>query len=229
MNIVLAGYGKMGKMIESIVLREQHDRIVLRVTSANKGELQHLKTYQADVVIDFSKPDVILENINAYINQKIPAVIGTTGWYHQINEIHEQSQFHQASIVWGSNFSIGVNLFFRINQYAATLLKHYPEYHINITETHHKNKMDKPSGTAQILSHLIQQNLNNSLNIPVESIRDENSVGRHSARYHSTIDEIELIHNAHNREGFAVGSLKAASWIIRHQGFYNFADIFEQL
>ncbi len=228
MNIVLAGYGKMGKMIDEIIQREKQHQVVLRVTSTNKGELQNLKKYNPDVVIDFSKPDNILENMKAYIEQNIPAVIGTTGWYEHSDMLKQLSDKHQASILWGSNFSIGVNVFFRINRFVASLLKNYPEYRVSITETHHKNKLDKPSGTALVLSKLIQQELNTD-HIQIQSLRDDNSVGKHEVTYQSTIDNIQLVHNANNREGFAVGSLRAASWINQNKGFYNFADIFEQL
>jgi 4-hydroxy-tetrahydrodipicolinate reductase len=228
MNIVLAGYGKMGKMIDEIITREKQHRVVLRVDSTNKNELHQLKNYVADVVIDFSNPAVILDNIKAYIEQNIPAVIGTTGWYEHINTVKQLTEQHQASVLWGSNFSIGVNVFFRINQFAATLLSKYPEYKVHITETHHKNKLDKPSGTALVISQIIQKELKQN-SIDIQSVRDEDSVGTHEVLYQSDIDHIHLLHHANNRKGFAVGSLRAASWIIQHKGFHNFADIFEQL
>ncbi len=229
MNIVLAGYGKMGKMVERVLNKEQQHHIVLRVTSANKEALNHLKKYEADVVIDFSNPESALTNIKAYIDQNIPAVIGTTGWYHEMKLVEEWVAKQQASLLWGSNFSIGVNVFFRINQYASNLLKHYPEYSVHITETHHKNKIDKPSGTALVLSQLIQQQIHKTSDIDIQSIRDENSVGTHEVVYQSEIDNIILTHHANSREGFAVGSVRAAAWIIHQQGLFNFADIFEQL
>lgn len=229
MNIVLAGYGKMGQMIDHLVQKQGQHRVVLRVTSANKEDLNRLSEYQADVVIDFSHPESALTNIKTYIDQNIPAVIGTTGWYHEMKTVQDWVKQHQASLLWGSNFSIGVNVFFRINQFAANLLRHYPEYQVSINEIHHKNKRDKPSGTALVLSQLIKKELNPSALIPIESVRDENSVGTHEIIYQSEIDNLILTHHANNREGFALGSMRAAAWIIHHKGFYNFADIFEQL
>ena len=228
MNIVLAGYGKMGKMIEAALQREHQHNIVFRINSSNNALLHNLSDYRADVVIDFSKPDVIEENIRLYIQQQIPAVIGTTGWYHRLEKWKALCEKEQGSILWGSNFSIGVNLYFRIGQYAASLLKHYPEYQVSITETHHKNKLDAPSGTALMLSQFVRTDQQGT-EVPIQSIRDEDSIGRHELHYQSTCDQITLIHNATNREGFALGSIRAASWIIHHKGFHNFADIFEQL
>lgn len=229
MNIALVGYGKMGKIINELISRDKQHQVVLRINSANVSELNHLKKYETDVVIDFSKPDVVVANMQSYIQQNIPAVIGTTGWYHQLTFIKELTLKHGASLIWGSNFSIGVNVFFRINDYAAKLLKHYSEYQVQIHEVHHKNKIDKPSGTAITLRNIIQQHLSLPNELPIHSERDDNSVGHHEVVYQSAIDNLILTHHANNREGFAIGSIRAASWIIQHKGFYNFADIFEQL
>jgi len=235
MRIALLGYGKMGKAIEQVALRRGHN-IVMRIGTANKDEMTSENLKKADVAIEFTKPDVARENVFACLKAGIPTVCGTTGWnegvtYTQLKAIENNTAFLQTS-----NFSIGVNIFFEINKQLASLMNEQPGYDVMIEETHHTQKKDAPSGTAITLAEQVLDNLkrkhswnkeqtDNAGSLPVISHRVENVPGTHSVKYSSSIDDIEIIHTAHNREGFALGAVLAAEFITGKQGIFIMKDV----
>ncbi len=233
MKVALVGYGKMGKAIEAIADPKQFD-FNLKITSQNIDEFKNC--IHSDVVIDFSTPDVILKHIDFYIQNNLKAVIGTTGWHDSINQIKDQVSASKSGLVYASNFSIGVTLFFAIADYASKIINQKP-YDVSIHETHHTEKLDAPSGTAITLAEKIVKNdstkhtwalaeQNNSKEIlNIFSHRKENVVGQHIVTFENQIDEIHLTHNAKNREGFAKGALLAAEWIQNKNGFYQMKDV----
>jgi 4-hydroxy-tetrahydrodipicolinate reductase len=244
MKIALLGYGKMGQIIEKIALERGHE-IVLKITVDNADDLTTENLNQADVAIDFSTPNSVLDNINACFSASVPVVVGTTGWYGKLQEIKNECIAGNNSLLYGSNFSIGVNLFFKLNQTLAKLMNNYPAYEVQVEEIHHTQKLDAPSGTAITIAEGIIDNLSRKSewlneevdkNAPVfakadqlliESHRIENIPGTHTVIYSSEVDEIEIKHTAHNRVGFALGAVVAAEWLQNKKGFFSITDIFE--
>jgi 4-hydroxy-tetrahydrodipicolinate reductase len=231
MKIALLGYGKMGQVIERIALERGHD-IVLKKTSTTSYE----GLEQADVAIDFSVPSAAVANITACINQGVPVVSGTTGWLSHYSDMVTLCTEQGGAFLYGSNFSLGVNLFFELNTYLAQMMSKFNSYHVSMEEIHHTQKLDKPSGTAITLAESIVQNtgLSNwtidqpatdSLYIDVQRIEDV--PGTHSVTYNSDVDYIEIKHVAHNREGFALGSVVAAEWILGKQGVFSMKDVLD--
>ncbi|WP_442588850.1 4-hydroxy-tetrahydrodipicolinate reductase [Pedobacter sp. AW31-3R] len=243
MNIALIGYGKMGQIIERFAMERGHE-IVLKISADNLDELTTANLKKADVAIDFSAPDAAIKNIHACFDANVPLVVGTTGWYGQLQEIKNECISSNNSLLYGSNFSIGVNLFFHINEVLAKLMNNYPAYDVQVEEIHHTQKLDSPSGTAMTLAEGIIDQLDRKSEwvnevegieptevlkkdqVLISSDRIENVPGTHTVVYSSEVDEIELKHTAHNRAGFALGAVVAAEWLEHRQGFYNIADIF---
>lgn len=243
MNIALIGYGKMGQIIERFAIERGHE-VVLKISRNNLDELTVSNLKKADVAIDFSLPDAAIKNIYTCFEANVPLIVGTTGWYGQLQEIKNECLNHNHSLLYGSNFSIGVNLFFHINQVLAKVMNNYPAYDVQVEEIHHTQKLDSPSGTAMTIAEEIIENLDrktewvNELdgNVPAEvlkqdqlliaSERIENIPGTHTVVYSSEVDEIEIKHTAHNRAGFALGAVVAAEWLENKQGFFNISDIF---
>lgn len=232
MKIALLGYGKMGKEIEKIALSRNHEIILKKNNDTSFDGLEH-----ADVAIDFSTPSSAVENIKTSINRGIPVVCGTTGWLDNYDEIVAYTQEKKGSFLYGSNFSVGVNIFFKLNEYLAKLMAKYPEYQLKIEEIHHTQKIDAPSGTAISLANQIIKNsdysdwklLENqeieSKSIPVKAIREEGVPGTHTVDYQSSIDTIQIKHIAHNRKGFALGAVLAAEWILGKKGIFSMQDV----
>lgn len=231
MKIALLGYGKMGKVIEQIAIKRGHE-IILRKTSAT--------TYQgienADVAIDFSVPDVAVENITTALNKGVPVISGTTGWLENYHEMVQLCNTKNAAFLYSSNFSLGVNLFFELNDYLAKMMSKFDNYNVSIEEIHHTQKLDKPSGTAITLANSIinHSNKNNwSIENPnqddlfIDVKRIENIPGTHHVFYTSEVDQIEIKHVAFNREGFALGAIIASEWIIGKKGVFSMKDILE--
>lgn len=243
MNIALIGYGKMGQIIERFAIERGHE-IVLKISSQNLNELTVSNLKKADVAIDFSLPDAAIKNIYTCFEANVPLVVGTTGWYGQLQEIKNECLLNNNTLLYGSNFSIGVNLFFHINEVLAKIMNNYPAYDVQVEEIHHTQKLDSPSGTAMTIAEEIISRLDrkgewvNELNgsVPAEvlkpeqlliaSERIENIPGTHTVVYSSEVDEIEIKHTAHNRAGFALGAVVAAEWLENKQGFFNISDIF---
>jgi 4-hydroxy-tetrahydrodipicolinate reductase len=243
MNIALIGYGKMGQIIERFAIERGHE-IVLKIGTGNLEDLTVSNLRKADVAIDFSLPDAAIRNIYTCFEANIPLVVGTTGWYGQLQEIKNECLNGNNSLLYGSNFSIGVNLFFHINEVLARIMNDYPAYDVQVEEIHHTQKLDAPSGTAMTIAEGIIEKLDrktewvnelegqNELDILkqdqllIASQRIENIPGTHTVIYSSEVDEIEIRHTAHNRAGFALGAVVAAEWLKNKQGFYNISDIF---
>ncbi len=243
MKIALLGYGKMGQIIERFALERGHE-IVLKIDKDNLAELNASNLSKADVAIDFSSPDAAISNIYACFDANVPVVVGTTGWYGQLQQVKDDCLSRNNTLLYGSNFSIGVNLFFHINKVLARVMNDFPAYDVQVEEIHHTQKLDSPSGTAMTIAEGIIENLErkdewvNELEgepfdevlrkeqLLIASQRVDQVPGTHTVLYSSEVDEIELKHTAHNRAGFALGAVVAAEWLQHKQGFYNIADIF---
>lgn len=235
MNIALIGYGKMGKAIEQIALQQGH-HIVLKINNSNADQLEHLDNYAIDVAIEFTNPSSAKENVMHCLKKQIPVVCGTTGWKEHIGSVELATAQYNTAFLIASNFSIGVNLFFELNSYLANLMQNYTDYAIQIKETHHTEKKDAPSGTAiSLAEQIIAQNeskkhwhlgaTNDNTIIPIEAIRQDPAPGTHEITYSSSIDDISIIHTAHNRNGFALGAVMAAAFIHNKKGIFTMKDV----
>ncbi|WP_316751011.1 4-hydroxy-tetrahydrodipicolinate reductase [Pedobacter gandavensis] len=243
MKIALLGYGKMGQIIERFALERGHE-VVLKINSSNQDELTVANLSKADVAIDFSIPDAAIPNIYLCFEANVPIVVGSTGWYGELQEVKNACLSSNNTLLYGSNFSIGVNIFFHINQVLAKVMNNFPAYDVQVEEIHHTQKLDSPSGTAMTIAEGIidaldskKEWVNELVGSPfediikkdqvlIESHRIEHVPGTHTVVYSSEVDEIEIKHTAHNRAGFALGAIVAAEWLQNKQGFYNIADIF---
>ena len=231
MKIALLGYGKMGKVIEKVALSRGHE-IVLRKTSSSSFD----GLEKADVAIDFSIPDAAVSNITNCFDTNVPIVCGTTGWLSQYDEMVTLCKAKNGTFIYGSNFSLGVNLFFEMNTYLAKLMSKFNQYKVRMEEIHHTQKLDSPSGTAITLANdIIQQSKYtdwvlqnaNANEVLIDAQRIENVPGTHTVIYDSEIDSIEIKHTAHNRDGFALGAVIAAEWIIGKKGVFSMKDVLE--
>lgn len=236
MRIGLIGYGKMGQAIEKIALERGHT-LTLKCDSKNKVSAEKLKT--VDVAIEFSTPSTVLSNLDILINSNTPTVVGTTGWNNQLDEITQKVAKHNSGLVHASNFSIGVNLFFKLNQYLASLMQSHKEYSAEIEEIHHTQKLDAPSGTAITLAEgILAKNKHYSSiyclendedatenGLQIKAIRTPDVPGTHTINYTSEIDTLTIEHTAHKRTGFALGAVVAAEWIVDKQGVYTMQDV----
>ena len=235
MKIALFGYGKMGKEIEKIAIERGHTinlKIdVNNINSISKGDLQ-----KCDVAIEFSTPHSAISNMTICFDAALPVVVGTTGWYDKSEEIKKLCTEKNACLFYASNFSIGVNIFFKVNEYLAKMMNNYSDYNVSIEEIHHVHKLDSPSGTGISLANQITSNLtrkkrwvnessNNSEELEIISKREAEVPGTHIVKHHSAIDDIEIIHKAHNRKGFAVGAVLAAEFIKGKKGIYGMNDM----
>jgi 4-hydroxy-tetrahydrodipicolinate reductase len=243
MKIALLGYGKMGKMIEKIAT-DRHHEIVLKIDQYNLDELTVENLKKADAAIEFSTPDTVLGNIQKCFEANVPIIVGTTGWYGQLQQIKNDCDSSNNALIYASNFSVGVNVFFHINKILAKLMNQYPYYDVQVEEIHHVHKLDAPSGTAMTIAEGIIENLdsknewvnavgeqlpdaalkNNQLLI--ESLRIDSVPGTHTVIYDSEVDTIEFKHTAHNRTGFALGAVLASEWIQGKKGFFEAKDMF---
>jgi len=229
MKIALLGYGKMGKVIERIALERGHE-IVLKKSSNDTFEgLQN-----ADVAIDFSVPSSAVAHISECLNNNVPIICGTTGWLDDYNKMVELCKTNDGSFIYGSNFSLGVNIFFELNEYLAKMMNNLKQYNVSMEEIHHTQKLDAPSGTAISLAKGVIENseyTNWTLENPkdnelhIDAKRIENVPGTHSVFYDSDVDQIEIKHTAHNREGFALGAVIAAEWLIGKKGVFTMKDV----
>lgn len=229
MKIALLGYGKMGKVIEKIALERGHE-IVLRKDRSDTFE----GLSKADIAIDFSVPTSAVSHISECLNQNIPVISGTTGWLENYNEMVGLCKEKNGSFIYASNFSLGVNIFFELNNYLAKMMKNLKDYHVSMEEIHHTQKLDAPSGTAISLANGIIENtdyVNWTLENPIENEiyidakRIENIPGTHAVFYDSKVDQIEIKHTAHSREGFALGSIIAAEWLVGKKGVFTMKDV----
>lgn len=230
MKIALIGYGKMGRSIEALALAKGH-AIVAQINSANSlSQIQ-----QADVAIEFSQPAAVVRNLTACFEAGVPVVCGTTGWLAEIKKVEEQRTHLGGTFFYASNFSLGVNIFFKVNELLAGMMNPYPAYDIAIDEIHHTQKKDAPSGTAITLAEgilkkverkneWVNQKSANPNQIAIQSIRMDPAPGTHIVKYTSAIDDIEIKHTAHSRDGFAMGALLVAEWIRGKKGVLGMGD-----
>lgn len=235
MNIVLLGYGKMGKVIEKIAQSRGHN-IVARIDVDNRQEFENLTASEVDAVIEFSHPSSAYQNVKTCLEKGIPVVCGTTGWLDKKPELEALTIEKGGAFFWSSNYSIGVNLFFELNKTLARLMSPQKQYTVSTTEIHHTEKKDAPSGTAITIAEGIIENLagkdkwiNNELSkdneVAIWSAREGKVPGTHIVKYISEIDQIEISHIAHGREGFALGAVIAAEWIVGKKGVFGMKEL----
>jgi 4-hydroxy-tetrahydrodipicolinate reductase len=229
MKIALLGYGKMGKVIEQIALDRGHEIVLKKDQNNTFDGLEN-----ADVAIDFSIPDSAVTNISTCLENGIPVISGTTGWLVDYQNMVDLCQKNNGSFIYASNFSLGVNVFFELNDYLAKMMANLKQYQVSMEEIHHTQKLDAPSGTAITLAEGIIKNTNytqwtlespKANEIQIEAKRIENVPGTHSIFYDSTVDQIEIKHTAHSREGFALGAVVAAEWLVGKKGVFSMKDV----
>ena len=228
MKIALLGYGRMGQATEKIAIERGHS-IVAKIDKNNQNE-----TYDADVAINFSVPKAAYNNISSAIHKNIPVVCGTTGWLDRFSEVETLCKQNDGAFLYASNFSLGVNLFFELNEKLSEMMRKQPLYTASIEEIHHKQKIDRPSGTAITLAEAIPSDGNawhlveeNGEGVPINSIRKNEVPGTHTVTHSSDIDEISITHTAHNRTGFALGAVLAAEWIQDKKGIFSMRDVLQ--
>jgi len=231
MKIALLGYGKMGQTIERIALERGHE-IVLKKDEFNTYE----GLSNADVAIDFSIPAVAVDNISNCFYANVPVISGTTGWLDRYDEMAALCKEKNGAFISSSNFSLGVNLFFGLNEYLAKMMSKFGSYSVEMEEIHHTQKLDAPSGTAISLAKGVIENSDytnwtlekaKENQIHIEAVRTENVPGTHTVTYSSEVDTIEIKHTAHNRDGFALGAVIAAEWIVGKHGIFTMKDVLE--
>lgn len=235
MKVALVGYGKMGKAIEPILLERGHE-IVLKIGRSNQEEFNKENLQKCDVAIEFSRPELALQHYQLCFEAGIPVVSGTTGWLEKRQEVNQWIQQMNASFFYAPNFSIGVNLFFKVNEFLAKLMNQQPQYEVEMEEIHHKQKLDSPSGTgirtAEIILNQIERKENWVENVKkdekellINVKREDHVPGTHIVSYLSNEDTISLSHTAHSRQGFAKGAVIAAEWLIGKKGNFEMKDL----
>lgn len=230
MNIALVGYGKMGKIIDEIATKRGHS-IVARLNES--PTIENLNN--PDVVIEFSQPESAFENIKFCLENKIPVICGTTGWLEKKPEIEQIARDNGTAFLYASNFSLGVNLFFALNENLAKLMKNFNQYNVQLEEIHHIHKLDAPSGTAisvaeGIIPHYPQFDTwkldeTEGNHLGIKAIREGEVPGTHAVYYQSEVDEIEIKHTAFSRNGFALGAVVASEWINGKSGVFSMKDV----
>lgn len=229
MKIALLGYGRMGKAIEKIALKKGYTIVFKKDKETTEGDLA-----QADVAINFSTPETAVKLIKQALKKQIPVVCGTTGWLEDYEEIVTYCKEQKSAFLYASNFSIGVNLFFKLNELLAATMHPYKEYRPTIEETHHIHKLDAPSGTAITLAEgILKQSdytewsleASDAQTLPITAKREGEVPGLHLVEYQSEFDYISIIHNAKNRKGFAQGALVAAAWLVEKKGIFTMNDV----
>ena len=229
MKFALLGYGKMGKAIEQIALERGHEIVCKIDINLAEGNLEG-----ADAAINFSIPNAAVDNITSALHQAVPVVCGTTGWLDAFPQVTQTAMENNTAFLYASNFSVGVNLFFKLNKILAQIMHPQKEYSVSMQETHHIHKLDAPSGTAISLaegiienSDLKQWKMNEGTkdSITIQSYRKGEIPGTHNVKYESLIDEITIEHKAYNRIGFAQGAVIAAEWIVGKKGIFKMEDV----
>jgi 4-hydroxy-tetrahydrodipicolinate reductase len=234
MKIALLGYGKMGKEIEAIAL-QRHHTIALKVDETNSASITKADLQQADVAIEFSTPHTAISNIKKCLDAQLPIVIGTTGWYDSFKDIENECQQKNGTLFHSTNFSLGVNIFMKVNSYLAELMNKYANYDVSMEEIHHIHKLDKPSGTAITLANQVLDKIERKKNwsitdthpetLFIKDVREGEVPGTHIIKYTSAVDDIEIMHKAHNRQGFALGAVIAAEYIYNKKCIFTINDL----
>lgn len=240
MKIALLGYGKMGRIIEEIAISRGHS-MVLKVGGDHPKTVTDSQLQQADVAIEFTRPDAVIPNMRRCFECGVPVVVGTTGWYDNLPGLMKECESKNGTLFHASNFSIGVNLFFQLNERLAELMNGFPEYDVMMEEIHHVHKLDAPSGTALTLANGLLSKMERKQNwalyhntapeqvseteLPIVSIREGEVPGTHMVTYVSEVDSIEITHEAYNRKGFALGAVVAAEWCHTKKGVFTMRDL----
>jgi 4-hydroxy-tetrahydrodipicolinate reductase len=235
MKIALIGYGKMGHMIEEIAIQRGHE-VVLKIDVNNPQDLNKETISKADVAIEFTNPESAFQNVMKVLEFGVPVVSGSTGWNNKLDEAKNYCKQNNGSFLHASNFSVGVNIFFEVNKLLAKMMSSQPEYDVTMREIHHTAKKDAPSGTAVTLAEQVLSNLLRKkkwVNQPAEtreqlsiiSERIDPAPGTHYVKYSSEVDDIEIIHTAHSRKGFALGAVLAAEFITDKKGIFSMQDV----
>jgi 4-hydroxy-tetrahydrodipicolinate reductase len=242
MKVALIGYGKMGKAIEQVIAdQNKGDEIVLRIGEDSLDQLTTDNLKKADVAIEFTRPDAAIGNMYACFRAGIPVVVGTTAWAHRLAEVKQECTAHNGGLFYSPNFSIGVNIFFEINRRLAAIMDRQPQYDVAIEEIHHTEKLDAPSGTAIHIAEVIlgqyehksswalagtdQTPSNDAGRLLITAKREPDVPGTHIVSYSSSVDEIQVIHQAKSRRGFAEGAVTAARWMVGRKGIYEMKDL----
>lgn len=236
MNILLLGYGKMGQLIDQLATAKGH-QIVGKINIDNRHELENLNVTSVDVVIEFSQPEAAIENIKWCLDRQIPVAVGTTGWLDRRDEINQYCAEKNGTYLFASNYSIGVNIFFKLNEYLAQMMAEQ-EYQVSTKEIHHTSKKDAPSGTSitlaeGILKHLstkqkwVNRKSDKAEELEIISERIDPAPGTHEITYSSPVDTIEIKHTAHSREGFAKGAIAVAEWLKDQKGVKTMDEFLE--
>jgi len=237
LKIILIGYGRMGHEIEKAAVKRGHE-IIMRIDKDDYDKLTPDNLQKGNVAIEFTMPGAAYENIMACFKSDLPVVSGTTGWLERFSEIRRYCLENDQAFFYASNFSIGVNLFFKLNKYFARMMNKYSNYNVSIEETHHKHKLDAPSGTAVTLAELIMQEMSRKQKwtknenadeneISVQSLREDEVPGIHEVSYESEFDQIDVKHSAKSREGFSLGAVMAAEFIADKKGIYSMDDLLQ--
>lgn len=237
MKIALVGYGKMGKAIEEVALERGHE-IVLRIGRTNASELSGNAVRAADIAIEFSSPESAFENVKRVLEAGVPVVCGSTGWTDKLETAKKIAAENATGLIYASNFSIGVNIFFEVNKQLAALMADRDEYDVSLEEIHHTQKKDAPSGTAISLANQVLDSVRRKKkwvneqpgapgDLVIISRREDPAPGTHHVRYDSAVDSIEIIHTAHSRKGFAAGAVLAAEFLIGQTGFFTMKDVLQ--
>lgn len=229
MKIALIGYGAMGRLVSELAVEKGHE--IAQTIDIDQGDssVEELAGLLkgCDVAIDFSIADAVPKNAEACARAVVPLVVGTTGWQSQVEDVRELIMKHNGALIYGANFSIGVQIYYRLTEQAAALFRELDSYDPFIEEAHHKRKRDAPSGTAVQLSRLVSKKLGRE--VPVTSTRAGYIPGTHRLGFDSMADQITLTHTARSREGFAAGALMAAQWIVGRKGVYEFSEVFDEI
>jgi 4-hydroxy-tetrahydrodipicolinate reductase len=237
MKIAIIGYGKLGKAVEEAAMRRGH-QVVLKVTKSNAEDFS---LQDIDIAIETTNPESAISNIHKCIDAGIPVVVGTTGWYQDYDAVVQKVKEYHGSLLTATNFSIGVHLFWEANKHLASLMNKVSGYDVSITEIHHIHKKDAPSGTAittaeLLLGHLkdksawkLKEDKMAANEIPIESVREGDARGVHIVRYQSAVDIIELKHEAVSREGFGLGAVLAAEFLLERKGVFTMADVIKNI
>lgn len=235
MKIALIGYGKMGKEIEKIALERGHN-ITIIIDQNNSEDISSPTFKQADVAIEFTTPYSALNNIRTCVDSNVPVVCGSTGWHDHLAEVTEYVNSHGGALFYSSNYSLGVNIFFKINQYLASIMSKFNDYSVEVEEWHHNQKLDSPSGTAITIAEdilksyptkteWVNQSVNDKSKLGIISIRKGEIPGTHTVSYNNSVDLISITHEAKSRQGLALGAVLAAEFLAKKKGVYTMNDL----
>ena len=232
MNIAIVGYGKMGHIIEQIAL-DRGVNVIAKIDpvaeDATHKEINEESLDGVDVCIEFTAPNIAVENIRKIASLGKNIVVGTTAWYDKLDEVKDVVEDNGIGLIYSPNFSVGVNIFFRLVKDISRMMDSFRDYNVSMSEAHHVHKKDAPSGTAKKIAELIKENSNRIKEVGIKSIREGEIHGTHTVNFESYADVIKLEHEAKNRQGFAIGAVMAAEWVNGKKGFYSIEDMMNEI